>query len=302
MLIFYKKLILSVISISFIYSLSAKAFLTEDTVQNSIDTKLSKIDSPTHVEFYTGFLSKISYAGRYYGTSGIGLYPTLTFKHKSGFEAAVSNNIWTGFSPVFNQSEVNLGFSKSLFSWFGTGISYTRTFMYYGSDSDKMAMNNAINLDLGLYLSWANIGVDYSYMFGYDKASALHIGMSRDFSIYKFLGSDKFSISPGIGGYWAPQTIFYHYFSKNAVKAINRGKSLSKGAGKGKNTSSTAPYQESTALQALDYQINFPVNYRIGHLVFELAYHLDFPMNLPADYLYGSAPLSTISGYIKYIF
>jgi hypothetical protein len=296
---YIRRLIISLAGLTFFINIHANSRAEDDTVQNAVDTRLSKIDSPTHFELYTGFLNKVSYIGRYYGTSGIGLYPTLAYKLKSGFEASVSNNVWTGFSPVFNQSEVNLGYNKSLGSWFGFGLGYARTFMYYGTDSDKMAMPNALNLNLGLYLSWANIGVDYSYMFGYDKASALHFVMSKDFSIYKFLGSDKVTISPGVGGYWAPQTVFYHYFSKNTVKKINRGNQGKSGKGQGSNT---ATFSESSLIQPLDYQLNLPIDYHTGHFAFELALHVDFPVNLPVDYLYGTGPLTTFTAYLKYIF
>lgn len=286
------------------FNVARVSAMEQDTaVQHAVDAKLDKIDSPTHFEVYTTFLNKISYIGRYYGTTGIGLYPTVAYKHKSGFEASLSNNVWTGFSPVLNQSELNLGYNKSLGSWLGLGAGYSRTAMYYGTDSDKLAMPNSLNLNLGLYLSWANIGVDYSYMFGYDKASSLHMVISKDFSIYKALGSDKITISPGAGGYWAPQTVFYHFFSKKTVKLINHGKSSGKGKGNsGGSTSTTTSTNESSMMQALDYQLNLPVDYRVGHFMFEIAFHLDIPVNLPADYQYGTDPLGTVTGYIKYIF
>ena len=276
----------------------------KDSVQNIIDTKLSKIDTPSHFELYSTFLSKIAYLGRYYGTNGVGFYPTIAYVHESGLNASISNNIWTGFSPVFNQSDINLGYNKTLGSWFGLGLGYSRTFMYYGSDSDKMSMPNSLNLNVGAYLNWVNIGFDYSYMFGYDKASAFHLGLTKDFIIYKFLKSDKVTISPGLGGYWASQAVFYHYFSKKAVQKINHGKSTGKGKGKNNNgtNSSTTTTSESVKVQALDYRINIPVDYRAGHFTYEIAAHLDIPVNLPIDYLYGTNPLITFTGYIKYTF
>jgi hypothetical protein len=285
---------------SFIITTNAMASGVEkDTaIQTVVDAKLTKIDSPSHFEVYNSFLNKVSYIGRYYGTSGIGLYPTIAYKHKSGFETSLSNNVWTGFTPALNQSELNLGYNKSFGSWFGAGLGYARTFMYYGTDSDKLAMPNSLNLNLGFYLSWANISVDYSYMFGYDKGSALHVGISRDFSVYKLWGSDKVTISPGVGAYFAPQTVFYHFFSKKTVKTVNHGKSGSSGKGKSNSSSN----EESSVMQALDYQFNLPVDYRIGHFVFELAFHLDIPVNLSTDYQYGTDPLGTFTGYIKYIF
>lgn len=302
-----KKLILSVISFVVFINIQANSLMEDDTTQTTVDAKLAKIDSPSHFEVYSTFLSKVSYMGRYYGTNGIGLYPSLAYKNKSGFEAIVSNNVWTGFSPVLNQSEINLGYNKSIGSWFGFGLGYSRTFMYYGTDSDKMAMPNALNLNLGIYLSWINIDAEYSYMFGYDKASAVHLTLSKDFSIYKFLGSDKVTINPGIGGYWAPQTIFYHYFSKNVVKNINRGQSNRSGKGKGGSsttttTTTTSTFNESSSVQPLDYQLSLPIDYRTGHFVFEIALHIDIPVNLPSDYLYGTGSLTTCTGYIKYIF
>jgi hypothetical protein len=299
MITFIKSQALIFLSIFFFTTNVSYAYQADTTIEK----RLNKIDYRSHFEIYTGFLSKITYEGRFYGTSGIALYPTVAYKHKCGFEANVSNSLWTGYSPVFTQSEVNLGYSKSPLSWLGTGLTYTRTFMYYGTDSDKRAMNNAINLNLGFYMSWANIGVDYSYMFGYDKASGLHIGINRDFPIYSFLGSDKFTISPSLGAWWGPQTIFYHFFSKNAVKKINRG--LLKKNGKGGTTttsSSQSNYEEGTVFQILNYQIGIPLNYRIGHFNFELAFRIDFPMNLPADYTYGSSPVTYFTGSVKYIF
>lgn len=152
------KLVSGGIGLLLVCNLQAKCIVVEDTVvTKTINDKLSKIDAPTHIELFTSFVSKISYAGRYNGISGVGLSPTIAFKHKSGFEATLANTFWTGNTPVFTQTEVNAGYSKSLLSWFGAGLSYAKTFMYYGTDSDKRAMDNAINVSLGLYLSWANI-------------------------------------------------------------------------------------------------------------------------------------------------
>lgn len=133
-------------------------------------------------------------------------------------------------------------------------------------------------------------------MFGYDKASALHIGLNHDFTIYKCLGSDKLTITPTIGADWAPESILYHYFSKNEVKKINRGKGKVSSGGS-KNT-----YEEGTQFQMLDYQFAVPINYRIQHFDFQVAFHADVPLNLPPDYSYSTSPIVYISAYVKYIF
>lgn len=295
----HRRLVFAAIGLLLSFNLQARSLTEEDTVVTKrVDEQLSKIDSRTHLEIFSGFISKISYAGRYNGVSGIGLSPTIAFKHKSGFETTLANTLWAGYTPMFTQTEVNAGYSKSLLPWFGAGLSYAKTFMYYGTDSDKRAMDNALNVSLGLYLSWANIGVDYSYMFGYDNASALHIGMNKDFSFYKLCGSDKVTITPTIGADWAPETILYHYFSKNQVKKVNRGK----GKGKSNSGGSTSTEQVGMQFQMLDYQFVLPINYRIQHFDFQMAFHLDVPLNLPPDYAYSSGPIFYISAYAKYIF
>lgn len=279
-----------------------------DSAKAEIEKKITRIDSISNFSFHTSVLSKISYAGRYYDISGIAICPTVSYKQKYGFNASLANNIWTGFSPIFNQSTISLGYAKNLKSWLGAGISYSRLLMFYGTDSDKKMMNNALNFNLGFYTSWLNIGIDYSYMFGYDKASMLMVDANKDFVFYSFLKSDKFSIAPSIKMYFGTQTAYYSYISKQIVQKTNNEKALkAKGKGNGvKGTTTTTTTEvataESTNFEALDIQCSLPLNYRIGHFDFELSYNIDFPLNLPTDYTYGNKPFSTLSGYIKYIF
>jgi hypothetical protein len=281
-----------------------------DKIQEEIDAKLAKIDNRSRFEIYSTYMTKISYAGRYYGASGVAIYPTIAYKHKSGFQAEVANYFWTGNSPVLTQTVFDVGYSKTLTSWLGGGISYARTFLYYGTDSDKRAMNNAINLSLGFYLPWVNIGAEYGYMFGYDQASGLHLAASRDFPFYKFLGSDIFTLTPSVGTFFGSQASLYYYFSKNQVKKINKGNGNAKSNGKGKESTTTATTTTAlepttvsdTKFQLLAYQLSLAATYRISHFSFELGFKYDIPTNLPTDYTYGSSPLAYFAGSVRYTF
>ncbi len=282
----------------------ANSVCVNDSVKEIIDRRIAKIDNRSRFVVSTGYLTKISYAGRYYGIGGIGLYPTLVYKHKSGIETSLSGYVWTGYTPLLAQSVFDISYSKDITSWVGVGIGYSRSFMFYGTDSDKRAMNNSINLNLGLYLPWMNLGVEYGYMFGYDKASGLHVGANRDFPVYKFLGSDVFTITPSAGAFWGPQSILYYYFSKKQVVKVNNGNGKGKGKGSVTPTTSTSETltEPGTKFQSLAYQLSLSVTYRINRVSFEIGYKMDIPLNLPVDYEYGKSPLSYVAGSLKYTF
>lgn len=281
--------------------------ISDDSIQAQTDRKLGLIDNPSHFEAYMSYLTKISYAGRYFGTGGIGLYPSVVYKHKSGIAAGVSNYVWTGYTPAFCQSVGSISYSKEIFSWMGAEMEYSRNMMFYGTDSDKRAMPNSLSFNVGLYLNWVNVGVDYGYMFGYEKASGLHIGLNHDFALYKIWGSDKLTITPSVGSFYGPQSVFYYYFSKSTIKKINRNnnKKSVKGQGSISTTTSTvlpSSYEEDSRFQTLAYQAAIAITYRIGRVAFEIAYRIDIPTNLPIDYQYGTSPVTYFNGSLRYKF
>ncbi|HEY4788552.1 MAG TPA: hypothetical protein VIH57_21020, partial [Bacteroidales bacterium] len=69
MIMFVKRLIISLLSSLIFFNIHANILIEDDTISTSIEAKISKIDTLSHIELYTTFLSKVSYIGRYYGTS-----------------------------------------------------------------------------------------------------------------------------------------------------------------------------------------------------------------------------------------
>lgn len=267
-------------------------------IKDSIEDELYKHDKASHFELYTNLSSKVTYAGRYYGVSGMAINIMPKYHFENGFNLSIANYIWPGFETPFTQSDINVSYANTFFSLLDFEAGYTRMFMYYGSDSDRTALNNAININATVNLKYVNTSFEYAYYIGTDKASMLIVGLNKEFSIYKKLGAKKITFTPNAKIYWGSQTIYYHYFSKNQVHDGNNGK----GKGKGNQTSTTQTinYKAPNNFQILNYQLSFVVGYRLLHWNFEAGYYVDFPCNLPADYVYTNAPISYFIFSAKY--
>ena len=112
-------MIIKQLAFTFVFSialLTPQYFYAQRAKTEPVDTSEAETEaSPeTYLSFGTSYDSKVVYQGRTDGISQFGLSPSLSFQHKSGFNASVSGDIWSAEPKPYARTTIGLGWDFDL--------------------------------------------------------------------------------------------------------------------------------------------------------------------------------------------
>ncbi len=134
---------------------------------------------------------------------------SITLISRKGFYGNAGLSYWKRLDSI-NYKYLGLGYSKS-FNLFSYDISYQRLFLNYGTLREKNELKHSFNLYSNLDLSWFNLGVDASYLFGINQLFAATANAEfciRGTSLFQPLSSWKLGFD--ILAYAATDEVYLH--------------------------------------------------------------------------------------------
>jgi hypothetical protein len=142
------------------------------------------------------FSSQALSSGRNFGVSQYVLSPSICYYHKSGLHAGIEGNILSDAVPAYNLTTLSIGYADSITQKWNYGIGYTRNL--FNPDTAGL-IQNALTASINFLPKYFNASLQYSYLFGDEKAHRLVAGANayllKD-SINKII--DYISFAPGV--------------------------------------------------------------------------------------------------------
>ena len=240
-------------------------FYAQRAKAEPVDTSEAETEaSPdTYLSFGTKYNSKVVYQGRTDGISQYGLSPSLNFKHKSGFNAAVSGDIWSAELKPWARTTFGLGWDFDVSDALSIGLGYERWVLHDGTAEEMNALVNNFSLDFGYASDSWLFSVSPSIITGTSQAINANISASKIFTFPSVFGkNDRILFSPNFEAVLATDTRF-------SVKKKLNGK---------KATTS------KTVFRPAAYELTFPIEYKqTGKWSISAAFHYDIPVNATQD-------------------
>jgi len=258
----------------------AAAQLTEDSM---------KVEIPkTKLEISVEGLSNAIYAGRNFGVDQSGLNPSITFNHKSGFNLSVYSYGMSKTPGLIQETDLGISYSWHLSSHINITPGYS--YIFNRTDSANI-LNNNINVNTGLELSFISISNYFAFSFGKSTALYDELSASKYFSLLSKAGINV-SLSPTfvwvLGTKQALATIAH---GKTSYKT-KVGKGISNGNGHVHSTTTTTSVDTTNQFMSFSYDFMLPVTLTVKNLAFSVIPHYDIPVNItPAESTLTGNPL-----------
>ena len=182
-----------IILLHFVYaSAGAQQVLPTDTT-NSTDSIATEI-STLHIG--VAFSSQALSSGRNFGVSQYVISPSVVYYHKSGIHAGIAGNRLSDAVPAYNLTTLSAGYANSITQSWSYGFDYARNI--FNPDTAGL-IQNALTASLSFLPKYVNASLQYSYLFGDEKAHRLVAGVNAHLfkdSVKRII--DNISFTPGV--------------------------------------------------------------------------------------------------------
>lgn len=140
--------------------------------------------------------SNVLSAGRTLGIENFGLAPGLSYYHKSGLYADVSEFWSKDFDPAYYLTIASVGYMHSFSKYFSFMAGYDRYFYNLRHEDEYIPYNNTLSATPIVDLKPVLFSLNYSFYFGDSYAHRIMPGLSVILEKKKLLRIDRISISP----------------------------------------------------------------------------------------------------------
>lgn len=229
----------------------------------------------------TAFNSRVLSAGRDFGTSQVGLFPSVFYSHPSGLYAGLSGSMYGDSASLsYTQTNLSLGFSGSFSSNWRYGLSFAHTFF---NPAEEGLLSNGIGLSTDLTFGAFNVGSSFTAMLGEENGYRLNLFSSGYWQLGQkgFLGNC--ALGPSLSGLFGTENIpFYtlpltQFEKASGVRWAERKKKLPSPTPRPRQESSTNVF----GLMSINLAV--PLYYYAGNWAFGLAPNLVIPIPLPGE-------------------
>jgi hypothetical protein len=184
--------------------------IAQKTITSNVEDTIEVEKS--FVQIGVSFSSRALSSGRDFGVKQYIISPSINYNHKSGFYTSVTGNILSDASPAYNLTTIGLGYENSINKKWNYAIAYSRNI--FNPDTVGLIKNN-INTSLRFGVKYFNASLQYSYLFGNERAHRITTGANADF--YKTCSRiiDNISFIPGVLVTFGTANIPFNTFSSS---------------------------------------------------------------------------------------
>lgn len=181
-----KKLIFLLIFSTLLTRLAAQ----NPNLNNAADTSYQERSRFSIVVTYD---SKVLSAGRDFGTSQYGIFPSVGYYHKSGFYGRVGGNLLSDSVLTYTLTTATLGFQFDLTDSWALDLSYDRLFY---PDAEEGILNNSVGLYTDVIFGAFSTGLSFSTYLGEENGYRLNTFLSAYFNTDKAGFLDNIAFAP----------------------------------------------------------------------------------------------------------
>ena len=231
---------------------------------DSTATDTVKTSSPKKASFKVG----ADYANNnvFMGRTGLTTTPLISPDIKYTFKPGIYISGGMDILPDNKKNKLDggnltAGYDFDITDNFSGGISYSKMFYNANSTLIGSSITNTFSVDLDYEIGdivTPSVSANYSLNSGANADIFVNAGISHDFIIIKpFAKNDDFIISPTVATNLGTQNFYDAYIKKKVFKSKKVGAAV------------TAFEANLSKFETLDYEFSVPLEYKIGHLIFE---------------------------------
>ena len=282
-------------------TLAYDSLLLEELAQDSLSI-IDLIDSLIHGKFKfsslmirTAYTSNIMNAGRDFGINQYGFSLGASYYHKTGLFGDLTSYWNSDVEPHINPTTVTLGYMGSITPKWSVIASYEHFFYTQDESFDGILypITDALNASTYLDLKHFSIGVDYSFMFGYETAHRIRPNMYGIIRIKTRGFIDEIDIFPSASillgnamiyyldeNYTQLQSMLDQYGINNFQQFRQRRPRLAQYL-----LDNYVTYEERTenVFGVMNYSLSLPIMIRMSRFTLSTSYYINFPVALPGE-------------------
>lgn len=236
--------------------------------------------------------SKVLSAGRDFGTSQYGIFPTIRYYHKSGFYGRVGGNLLSDSVLTYTLTILSAGFQFDITSNWLADLSYD--YLVY-PNTDNNILNHGVNLYTDYTFGIISAGVSGSIFLGEETGYRLNTFLAAYFDIGKAGFFDNITFAPATSFLFGTENITLtrlttRQFQRNlGVKWEERLK---------RRFPNQVIREEKQVFGLMCWNVDAPVYFKKGLITFGIIPTLVIPFELPGENeenlqstFYGSASM-----------
>ncbi len=237
--------------------------------------------------------SNISALNQTLGIKQYGLFPGISYYHKSGLYTDVSAYWSNQFAPPVYLTTFSAGYLNAFSKKYLFNLEYTY-FLYAENDKSPASYTNSISLSNQFDVKPFQFKLDYYYYFGNQSAHRILPNVGLILEKKNWGNIIRFSFTPSLG------ILFGTESTQEYVPLILTPQQLQDKLKTGGSLYSTIT---TTVFGLMNYSLNLPFSLRTKHWVYQISYTYNVPKSLPNEELsltntgYLSA---SIARYIKF--
>jgi hypothetical protein len=233
--------------------------VTDSTTTDTVKTTSTKKSS---FKIGADYLNNNVFMGRTGLTTTPIISPDIKYTFKPGIYISGGMDILPDNKKnKLDGGNLTAGYDFDITDDFSGGISYTKMFYNANSTLIGSSITNTFSADLDYEIGdiiTPSISANYSLNSGANADLFVNAGISHDFILIKpFANNDDFIISPTIATNLGTQNFYDAYIKKKVFKSKKVGAAV-------------ANFEANLSkFETLDYEFSVPLEYKIGHLIFE---------------------------------
>jgi len=250
-----------------------------------LDSLLSMEVAYSSLNLSVGFNSRVTTAGRDFGTDQFGINPRIAYYHKSGVFADMAGFWNSDFEPEYNLTTFSVGYLSTFKQRWTYSANYERYFFHNGTDTLDNPLTNLLGVNLSFDITkWLSLGTDYSFYFGSETAHRIGLNLSGYFTRKKFLFFDRVTLLPNTSVLFGNESITVIRFDEEFFRsAVQRFGFLRVRQFLQNNPQFLLTRAENNAFGLMNFSFSLPVSFYLGSYGLLLSYHLNVPFELPGE-------------------
>jgi hypothetical protein len=232
------------------------------------------------VQLDISFSSRALSAGRDFGVNQYSLMPSISYYHKSGLHAGIAANLLSDAEPKYNLTTAAIGFSDTITAKWSYDIYYVRNF--FNPDTAGLIQNSA-NVSISFLPEYFNSFLQYSYLFGDEKAHRIIAAGNAYLSKDCRRVIDNISFTPGAAFTFGTANVPFNTFTSAQFKT---GSGLSWQQWKAQRLSrrfGLTTGKENLKFGLMNIDLSVPVSISIKNFQIGLNYTYAIPQSLSEE-------------------
>jgi hypothetical protein len=249
---------------------------------DSIQASSTSLSAFSELALRINFLNRALSYGRDFGINQSAMTATATYFHKSGVFASAAGYWYSEATPSYSLTLLSLGYNGDFTDDWSYAVGYDR---YIFNPTADGIISNGLNAYTNYDFGHLNIGANFGYLFGEEKAYNASISLSGFWKIKNVGFIDKITFTPSLSAALGTESVPLGRFTPAQFERANQRPWVQRKLAN-RNPNRPLPQVQATEKQVFGLMAwNFAVPVRLTEGMFRLgiAWNYVIPVKLPEE-------------------